>query len=221
MRLVGLKLDPELDPERVFGRVRYRAYRVGMRLLGRAFQLIVGLALLVGLIGLSGWIVYSSITTAPAVVAAVITGLAAVMGLAIQRYYEQQREDLRARRERMAPIYEDLVQLLFDAAKSGGDVEQNMVEFFEKLAKNLLVWGSEPVILAVNRWRAIIAIEEGGPASLFAYEDLLYAVREDLGIERKNLGRGDLLRVFVNDVDDFLAQDEEQTRSNAEIRLAA
>lgn len=90
-----------------------------MRFIGRVIQFIVGLAVLVGLVGLAGWIVYSSVTTAPAVVAAVITGFAALIGLAVQRYLEQQREDLRARRERMAPIYEDLVQLLFDGSKSG------------------------------------------------------------------------------------------------------
>lgn len=191
-----------------------------MRFVGRIVQFLVGLAVVVGLVGLAGWIVYSSIATAPAVVAAVITGFAALIGLAVQRYLEQQREDLRARRERMAPIYEDLVQVLFDAAKSDGAVEDDMVEFFEKLAKHLLVWGSEPVIAAVNRWRAIIALEGGGPASLFAYEDLLFSIREDLGNDRKALARGDLLRVFVNDVDDFLSPERDDAGDD-ELPLAA
>ncbi len=191
-----------------------------MRVIGRLVQLIVGLAVLVALVGLAGWIVYSSITNAPAVVAAVITGFAALIGLAVQRYLEQQREDQRARRERMAPIYEDLVQLLFDAAKSEGGVEDDMVQFFEKLAKHLLVWGSEPVIAAVNHWRAIVAVEGVGAASLFAYEDLLFAIREDLGNDRKTLQRGDLLRVFVNDIDEFLPEPSEHA-SDHELRRAA
>jgi len=192
-----------------------------MRFLRRAVQFVFGFTLLVGLTGLAGWVVYSSFTTAPAVVAAVITGLAALIGLAVQRHLDQQREDTRSRRERMAPIYEELVQVLFDASKSGGEIEAQMIEFFEKLAKHLLVWGSEPVIVAVNRWRAIVAVAEDSPASLFAYEDLLFAVREDLGIERNGLQRGDLLRVFVNDVDEFLPADEDPAGVSSELRLAA
>lgn len=120
----------------------------------------------------------------------------------------------------MAPIYEDLVQLLFDAANSGGGVEDDVVQFFEKLAKHLLVWGSEPVIAAVNRWRAIVAVDGGSAASLFAYEDLLFAIREDLGNDRKTLHRGDLLRVFVNDIDEFLPEQADE-KGDDELRLAA
>lgn len=214
-------MDPELDPERAFDdRVRESTYRGRMGVIGRIVQFVVGLAVLVALVGLAGWIVYSSITKAPAVVAAVITGFAALIGLAVQRYLEQQREDQRARRERMAPIYEDLVQLLFDAAKSDGEIEDDMVQFFEKLAKHLLVWGSEPVIAAVNRWRAIVAVEGVNAASLFAYEDLLFAIREDLGNDRKTLQRGDLLRVFVNDIDEFLPEQSDDA-SDHELRRAA
>ena len=213
-------MTPNWTPSVCSGHVRAATYLVGMRFIGRVVQFIVALAVLVGLVGLAGWIVYSSMTTAPAVVAAVITGFAALIGLAAQRYLEQQREDLRARRERMAPIYEDLVQLLFDASKSGSAVEEDMVQFFEKLAKHLLVWGSEPVIAAVNRWRALVALDDGGPHSLFAYEDLLFAIREDLGNDRKDLHPGDLLRVFVKDIDDFLSPREDDA-GNDDLPLAA
>lgn len=94
-----------------------------------------------------------------------------------------------------------------------------MVQFFEKLAKHLLVWGSEPVIAAVNRWRALAALDGGGPDSLFAYEDLLFAIREDIG-NRKDLQRGDLLRVFVNDIDDFLSPRKDDAGDD-DLRLAA
>lgn len=72
-----------MDPERVFGdHVRASTYRVRMRVIGRIVQFLVGLAVLIALVGLAGWVVYSSITQAPAVVAAVITGFAALIGLA-------------------------------------------------------------------------------------------------------------------------------------------
>jgi hypothetical protein len=42
---------------------------------------------------------------------------------------------------------------------------------------------------------------------VFAFEQLLYAIRLDLGNDDEHLGRGDLLRVFVTDIDDYLVPD--------------
>ena len=39
---------------------------------------------------------------------------------------------------------------------------------------------------------------------LFAYEDLLYAVRRDLGHGNRGLKRGDILALFVNDIEEHL-----------------
>ena len=112
----------------------------------------------------------------------------------------------------MAPIYEQLVKTFYDGATRGEAAEDDMLSFFEALAQSLLIWGSAPVIDAFNQWRMAVKVDAGTPTSLFAFEDLLFAIREDLGNDRKNLGRGDLLRVFVNDIDDFLAPAGEQIR---------
>ena len=175
------------------------------RRLASLVQIAFGLALIVALTAAIGWIAYTSIARAPAVVAAVVTGFAALTGLAVQKYMEQQRDDERQRRDRMAPIYEQLVRTFYGGFTGSGHDEAELQRFFQDLAQSLLVWGSEPVILAFNRWRAIIGdLPEGSPESMFAFEDLLHAIRADLGNEGKNMGRGDLLRVFINDLDDFI-----------------
>jgi hypothetical protein len=182
--------------------------------------MLVGLAILVALAAGIGWIAYTSIARAPAVVAAVVTGFAALIGLAVQRYMEQQREDRRERRERMAPIYEQLVRTFYDGAADGDVNQDDLLTFFQDLAQSLLIWGSEPVIMAFNRWRATIAeLEEGSPDALFAFEELLYAIRADLGNEAKKMGRGDLLRVFINDIDDFLPPREITVTDNRDDAL--
>lgn len=181
-----------------------------VRRLGSILQILVGLAVLLALIVGVGWIVYSTIARAPVVVAAVVTGLAALMGVPVQRYLEHQREDARERRNRMAPIYEELLKTFYSSAAGGALDQSELLSFFEDLARSLLIWGSEPVIVAFNRWRVqVAALEEGSPDALFAFEDLLYAIRADLGNESKNMGRGDLLRVFVNDIDEFLPAGDE------------
>ena len=46
---------------------------------------------------------------------------------------------------------------------------------------------------------------------MFAFEDLLFAIRKDLGHSNAGLGRGDLLRGFVNDIDKYLATAESES----------
>lgn len=156
---------------------------------------------------------YTTVTQAPAVVAAVMTGALAILSLGVQRYFEQQREDARIRRERMAPIYEQLVKQLHLAA--GGSAEQSDIEtFFGELAQSLQLWGAPPVIKAFNAWRSATteSVAEDGVAirMFFAYEDLLLVTREDLGISNDGLERGDLLRIFVNDLDEHLTATEHE-----------
>lgn len=39
---------------------------------------------------------------------------------------------------------------------------------------------------------------------LLVFEQLIYAMRADLGHNDKELSTGDLLRVFINDIDEYL-----------------
>jgi hypothetical protein len=184
-----------------------------VRRIASALKVILGLALLLALVGAVGWLTYTTVTEAPAVVAAVMTGALAILSLGVQRYFEQQREDARVRRERMAPIYEQLVRQLHLAADDSA--EQTDIEtFFGELAQSLQLWGAPPVIKAFNAWRLAMTetVPEGEVAigMFFAYEDLLLVTRTDLGISNDGLERGDLLRIFVNDLDEHLPGPENE-----------
>ena len=39
---------------------------------------------------------------------------------------------------------------------------------------------------------------------MFQTEKIFYAIRHDLGHKNKNLERGDILRLFINDIDEVL-----------------
>jgi hypothetical protein len=170
------------------------------------------MAFLLALVGAIGWLIYTTVTEAPAVVAAVVTGILAILGLGIQRYLEQQREDERVRRERMAPIYEQLVSQLHLIA--GGSIEQSDVEtFFGELAQSLQLWGAPPVVHAFNTWRDTTQTTTEGEVPwemFFAYEDLILVTRADLGVSNETLERGDILRIFINDFDTVLLVEDAQ-----------
>jgi hypothetical protein len=181
-----------------------------VRRIGSLLQFLFGLTLLLALTAAIGWLIYTTVTEAPAVVAAVVTGVLAILGLGFQRFFEQQHEDKRLRRERMAPIYEQLVAQLHEIA--GGSTDQSEVEsFFGELAQRLQMWGAPPVIHAFNAWRetAQNAVEGEIPWDMFfAYEDLLLVTRADLGVSNDTLERGDILRIFINDFDALLEAED-------------
>ncbi|MFW6027151.1 MAG: hypothetical protein ACOCRX_12520 [Candidatus Woesearchaeota archaeon] len=89
---------------------------------------------------------------------------------------------------------------------------KDMLEFLYENTDDLLLWGSEEVIRAwINlREKAVKQTQENTEEKfdhvemMFDIEKLFYAIRQDLGYKDKNLEKGDLLRFFVNDIDDYL-----------------
>ncbi len=177
--------------------------------LGSAMQFLFGLALFLLLLAGTGWLVYTSITEAPGVVAAAVTAVGAVIGLIVQRVWEQQRDEERRRRDRMAPMYESLIEVFYRGAEGEVD-EVELKGLFQELAKGLVVWGSPAVIDAFILWRTASAKanEDESLEALFAFEQLMFAIRSDLGHEDKDRTPGGLLRVFVNDIDEHLPSED-------------
>lgn len=81
------------------------------------------------------------------------------------------------------------------------------MEFLRGFTQKLLVWGSDEVLreyVSFQKMATLGAETEGmNPrASLLSLEQLMLAMRKDLGHKNKGLDPGDLLRTFVNDWDD-------------------
>lgn len=76
------------------------------------------------------------------------------------------------------------------------------------ITEHLVVWGSDDLLLAWNRFRnsSIQAVHNEGPDFniLFEVENLLLAIRKDLGHANKGVNRGKILGLFINDIDDYL-----------------
>ena len=71
--------------------------------------------------------------------------------------------------------------------------------------KPLLLWGSDEV---VRRWgRLRLGMGAGGTESLFRLEELLLELRRDVGYPGTSLKRGDLLRLWVNDIDEYIGSE--------------
>lgn len=43
--------------------------------------------------------------------------------------------------------------------------------------------------------------------NLFLLEEVIFLIRKDLGQKNSNLEKGDILRFFINDIDDYVPKD--------------
>ena len=94
--------------------------------------------------------------------------------------------------------------------KRPSDMEaiQKFVDFTAKVA----LWGGPDLLNAWNEVRTI-GLGAAGPttgdgtnsAMIFALERLVFALREDVGHSNDGFEEGDILRLFINDLDEHRA----------------
>ena len=187
-------------------RMKERIKSAGQVILALAFLAFLAWGLIRVLIGLASWIGGLDSDVAKAVVAAGATVLASVLALVGSKAYEARsavRQDLRVKK---TPIYEDIVTTLYrvmfasmlDEAPLS---EKELTKFFAQTTERLTIWGSDSLLKSWGRWKTQVGDPEKG---LFTFEDLLLAIRKDLGHRNRGLQRGSILRLFVTDIDDYL-----------------
>ena len=165
-------------------------------------RLSVALGVVVGIVavGIAGAFIYG-IVVDPAV-AGPIAGATAVVGVGIaQRRWEKKQELERVRRERISPIYEELVEIL-----QNQESEERVTGFFKELTAKLLLYGPAPIIREWSRFKRQGPSEDPiDPTMLLRYERFLLLIRKDFGHDDSELEAGDLLRTYVNDLDEMFA----------------
>jgi hypothetical protein len=136
-----------------------------------------------------------------------VTALGGVVAILYGRAWEKSRELQQARRERIAPTYSRIVESFYGSmGDDATHTEADLVGAFREWAHKALLWAPAPVIVAFNEWRATLPDdgEEPSPAVGIGFERLLFAFRDDLGNKRGDLKEGDLLRLFIDDIDEYL-----------------
>jgi len=81
--------------------------------------------------------------------------------------------------------------------------EKEMMEFFIVSNPQLIAFASNSAIEKWGKLRLSMASEDG-VKNLFLLEDLLKEMRKDLGHSATGFHKGDILRLFINDVDDYI-----------------
>ena len=147
-------------------------------------------------------------TILTALIAAAGTVIVSVVSVSLSRYSETRIAVLKENREKKMPVYEKLIGFLFRivyGSKLGQEPSyKEVLDFFASFTQEFMVWDADDVVKCYVAFRRH-SLSAGKPAELvLLYEDLVRAIRKDLGHKNKGLRKGDILSIFVNDVETLL-----------------
>jgi len=90
------------------------------------------------------------------------------------------------------------------SSKTGSSLtDGEMTTFMVKFTQGLTIWGSNDVIQKYGEFRQMSTASPNAARMAAAVEDILFSIRLDLG-HPSGLRRGDLLRLFINDLDKII-----------------
>lgn len=135
-----------------------------------------------------------------------------------ERLLEQRaREVEQTRREQQIAVFQSFIKgfldILYSERLTGEPLNQKeMLEFFLRFTRDAVTWVPDHILNGWSQLRMdMIRMSAGGTASsedsmemMFRFEDLMIDMRRELGFPETSLEQGDILRLFINDIDDYL-----------------
>ena len=143
-----------------------------------------------------------------AIVVALITGTISIMTVVVGGIASNnQRKQYYPRQHREAP-YQKLVEMVYKMVAKGKNPESysetELISDFNEFSQALTLWGSPKAIKQWNGWRQANTGGISDPEKLlFTMERIMMQLRADMG-KKGRLKKGDLLKLFINDLDDYL-----------------
>ena len=146
------------------------------------------------------------------IIAGSFTIIASFITVSLGRYLERKSVAEQEHRAKKAPLYQELVNFVLRTSANNGEdkmSEDEQLKFLLRFTETLLIWGSSDVI---NKWsifrKQLIDPDPSVSSidSLFLLENVLLAIRKDMGHKHSNFKKGDILCLFVNDIRNFITK---------------
>lgn len=190
---------------------------------------IIGVVVILSIVGFAAYGFYHLVSLllhlqkeiAAAIITAAATIIVAVITVVVGRVIERRHAAQRAQQEKRTPIYEEFVDGLLEILGIGKPKPERTApdptfaaNVFGNFTSKIMVWGSDDVLSA---WTAVrIHFKTVGKdserseaenyAGLLKLEQLLLALRRDLGLPSNKLPPGQLMSAIVDDLDDIRRQ---------------
>jgi hypothetical protein len=191
----------------------------------------ISLFLIFGAIALLAYYLFTNLQKE--IAAVIVAGTLSVLSLIITRHLEKRSEIEKDIRQRKTEVYEGLIKYMFKefffSKKLGDsrsvDEQKKLVQTLQNIHVDMLIWGSDEVLAQWIKYHRTIA--QAGPTvspwdllvkSIMPLGDLLLAFRKDIGHNNKDLSNVDIMRMFINDIDDVLMKAIEVTRKDGASR---
>lgn len=183
-----------------------------MRTLVRALPGLLLIFVVVAVLGLVSWLVmtwFLSLQPTTQTTIAGLTGivLAPLIAFATSRALERRRGLEASLREKKTQLYDEAIKGLMSTMNVGGSARRagktsafDVVKFYGNMTPRLITYASPKVIRAWNKVRLGSIRGMSGTQLLFAFEELLKAMRGDLGHRTWTQPRGELLQMWINDM---------------------
>ena len=149
------------------------------------------------------------------VVVALITGTLSIISISLKGIMENRQETKRYLIEKREASYRKFISTTFKVMRESKNIDgeahninneilDRTVEELWDIFEELTLWGSNRVITRLIIYKKAAANCREPEVIIFMIEDIILAIREDLGYSTKGMKKGDVLRIFINDVDIFL-----------------
>lgn len=127
----------------------------------------------------------------------------------VSKQYERRQEIEQEHRRQKQLIYEQFMDYWFKSLERPGNeaaANAELERHFSEFTKKLIVWGSDNVLKQYLTFRqSSSAAKEGDTRRMFvAFENVILAMRRDLGHKNVGMKTGDLLSLVIRDVDKVL-----------------
>ncbi|MBW4542150.1 MAG: hypothetical protein KME43_23880 [Myxacorys chilensis ATA2-1-KO14] len=180
---------------------------VGQNLLGFSLLALIGVAIYLMMKIAADLLLALDPRVAAAIVAASATVLVSVFSVLVSKFLERRAKIIQEIRDKKIPVYEELIDFVFKivrSSKKGEQLPEDEVEdFMFSFTQQVIVWGSDSVLHAFYKFRHNGDSGDGQQAVL-CMEELLLAIRRDLGHGNKGLSQGKILGLFINDFDQYM-----------------
>jgi len=175
----------------------------------KAANLALGLAFVFGGLALLVVGLKRGLDDDPALVVSVFLGgltvAGSIYGVGYQARIERRDVAAQHNREKISGYYEELIERLgaiSERAEEG--LTDDDLEFLKELARKMLLWTGPGMIAAWSGWLRLLEKEPAAELAMVGYGHTLKAIRAELGHDDSKLDLRDLLRLFVNDIDEHI-----------------
>ncbi|MCM1416121.1 MAG: hypothetical protein NC430_09380 [bacterium] len=149
-------------------------------------------------------------TTDKVIIVAMITGMVSIVGVlftsVIAKIIDYRYNVKRYLYDKREIPYEQFISIIYtimeDIKKPMGNqmTELERIKMMSEFSKGLTLWGSNRVVKKWLKYKKASLGDVSPENTLLLLEDIIYEIRKNVG-QRKKLGKGDMLSIFMNDIE--------------------